>query len=175
MSGLSRTPGKRVYGESRTAGSNPALSARHPASRCAVRLALCAGARGDEPRPPVVPLSSRPPVPRTAAGRAAVALEHCCVDGIHSSALERCMRLGGRRLIEECVAINTRWHGNYDISRTSPESRHSFLKPARAHRQASAALGVEPSPRNAEGASPPPQERRPGLVDVAWRRWGLSP
>ena len=27
MSGLSRTPGKRVYGESRTAGSNPALSA----------------------------------------------------------------------------------------------------------------------------------------------------
>jgi tripartite-type tricarboxylate transporter receptor subunit TctC len=28
MSGLSRTPGKRVYGESRTAGSNPALSAR---------------------------------------------------------------------------------------------------------------------------------------------------
>ena len=30
MSGLSRTPGKRVYGESRTAGSNPALSARSP-------------------------------------------------------------------------------------------------------------------------------------------------
>jgi hypothetical protein len=29
MSGLSRTPGKRVYGESRTAGSNPALSATH--------------------------------------------------------------------------------------------------------------------------------------------------
>ena len=28
MSGLSRTPGKRVYGESRTAGSNPALSAK---------------------------------------------------------------------------------------------------------------------------------------------------
>ena len=28
MSGLSRTPGKRLYGESRTAGSNPALSAR---------------------------------------------------------------------------------------------------------------------------------------------------
>ncbi len=27
MSGLSRTPGKRVYDESRTAGSNPALSA----------------------------------------------------------------------------------------------------------------------------------------------------
>ena len=30
MSGLSRTPGKRVYGENRTAGSNPALSAKHP-------------------------------------------------------------------------------------------------------------------------------------------------
>jgi hypothetical protein len=29
MSGLSRTPGKRVYGESRTAGSNPALSATY--------------------------------------------------------------------------------------------------------------------------------------------------
>jgi hypothetical protein len=29
MSGLSRTPGKRVYGESRTAGSNPALSASY--------------------------------------------------------------------------------------------------------------------------------------------------
>ncbi len=28
MSGLSRTPGKRVYGESRTVGSNPTLSAR---------------------------------------------------------------------------------------------------------------------------------------------------
>ncbi len=28
MSGLSRTPGKRVYDESRTAGSNPALSAK---------------------------------------------------------------------------------------------------------------------------------------------------
>ena len=27
MSGLSRTPGKRVYGESRTVGSNPTLSA----------------------------------------------------------------------------------------------------------------------------------------------------
>ena len=27
MSGLSRTPGKRVYGESRTEGSNPSLSA----------------------------------------------------------------------------------------------------------------------------------------------------
>jgi hypothetical protein len=33
MSGLSRTPGKRVYDESRTAGSNPALSAtKHLAS-----------------------------------------------------------------------------------------------------------------------------------------------
>src|SRR3990170_4604320 len=29
MSGLSRTPGKREYGESRTAGSNPALSAKN--------------------------------------------------------------------------------------------------------------------------------------------------
>jgi hypothetical protein len=28
MSGLSHTPGKRAYGESRTAGSNPALSAK---------------------------------------------------------------------------------------------------------------------------------------------------
>ena len=28
MSGLSRTPGKRVYGESRTVGSNPTLSAK---------------------------------------------------------------------------------------------------------------------------------------------------
>ena len=33
MSGLSRTPGKREYGESRTAGSNPALSAMKPVIR----------------------------------------------------------------------------------------------------------------------------------------------
>ena len=31
MSGLSRTPGKRVYGESRTVGSNPTLSATESA------------------------------------------------------------------------------------------------------------------------------------------------
>ena len=37
MSGLSRTPGKRVYGESRTAGSNPALSATDP---CESQIAL---------------------------------------------------------------------------------------------------------------------------------------
>ncbi len=29
MSGLSRTPGKRVYDESRTVGSNPTLSANN--------------------------------------------------------------------------------------------------------------------------------------------------
>ena len=29
MSGLNRTPGKRVYAAKRTAGSNPALSARY--------------------------------------------------------------------------------------------------------------------------------------------------
>ena len=29
MSGLSRTPGKRVYVESRTVGSNPTLSAKN--------------------------------------------------------------------------------------------------------------------------------------------------
>ena len=28
MSGLSRTPGKRVYGENRTEGSNPSFSAK---------------------------------------------------------------------------------------------------------------------------------------------------
>ena len=28
MSGLSRTPGKRVYGENRNEGSNPSLSAK---------------------------------------------------------------------------------------------------------------------------------------------------
>jgi hypothetical protein len=33
MSGLSRTPGKRVYGESRNEGSNPSLSARSKRSR----------------------------------------------------------------------------------------------------------------------------------------------
>ena len=38
MSGLSRTPGKRVYGENRTAGSNPALSAIEPVSRESTRL-----------------------------------------------------------------------------------------------------------------------------------------
>ena len=30
MSGLNRTPGKRVYAAKRTAGSNPALSASSP-------------------------------------------------------------------------------------------------------------------------------------------------
>ena len=33
MSGLSRTPGKRVYGESRTVGSNPTLSANKKTAR----------------------------------------------------------------------------------------------------------------------------------------------
>ena len=40
MSGLSRTPGKRVCGENRTAGSNPALSASQvPNSLKALALA----------------------------------------------------------------------------------------------------------------------------------------
>ena len=46
MSGLSRTPGKRVYGESRTAGSNPALSATKTHSAGALfisaAVSLCA-------------------------------------------------------------------------------------------------------------------------------------
>ncbi len=33
MSGLSRTPGKRVYDENRTVGSNPTLSANKNAAR----------------------------------------------------------------------------------------------------------------------------------------------
>ena len=33
MSGLNRTPGKRVYVSKRTAGSNPALSAIYPGNR----------------------------------------------------------------------------------------------------------------------------------------------
>ena len=50
MSGLSRTPGKRVYGESRTVGSNPTLSAIasiHPRTggliQAAARFCTCGG------------------------------------------------------------------------------------------------------------------------------------
>ena len=60
------------------------------------------------------------------------------------------MRLSGRRLIEECVAINTRLHGNYDISRPFPESRHSFLKPARAHHEAGMAFTRKRMPGHEE-------------------------
>ena len=38
MSGLSRTPGKRVYGASRTEGSNPSLSASNEAHIAALNI-----------------------------------------------------------------------------------------------------------------------------------------
>ena len=41
MSGLSRTPGKRVYGESRNEGSNPSLSANTKTSNPLKRLWGC--------------------------------------------------------------------------------------------------------------------------------------
>ena len=40
MSGLSRTPGKRVYGESRNEGSNPSLSANTQSERIGFKYNL---------------------------------------------------------------------------------------------------------------------------------------
>ncbi len=55
MSGLSRTPGKRVYGESRTVGSNPTLSANKKQPTVAVFY----WAQGGWTNPPVRPATHK--------------------------------------------------------------------------------------------------------------------